>query len=137
MTEVKLTPKQEKFCQVYIEGGNASEAYRQSYDCARMKETTINRNAKAQLDNSKIAARVRELATAHLERHEITVDSLVKELEEARVLARSEKAAAPMVSATMGKGKLLGLIVEKNEHTGKDGAPIEVRRVERVVIDPA
>ena len=28
---VKLTPKQEKFCQVFIETGNASEAYRQAY----------------------------------------------------------------------------------------------------------
>lgn len=30
-----LTPKQEKFCQLYIELGNASEAYRQSYDCSK------------------------------------------------------------------------------------------------------
>ena len=32
-----LTPKQEKFCQLYIELGNASEAYRQSYDCSKMQ----------------------------------------------------------------------------------------------------
>ena len=28
----KLTPKQEKFCQLYVELGNASDAYRGSYD---------------------------------------------------------------------------------------------------------
>ena len=38
-----LTPKQEKFCQKYIEMGNASEAYRQAYNasknrCARRSE---------------------------------------------------------------------------------------------------
>lgn len=32
--------------------------------------------------------------------------------------------------------KTLGMFIEKHEHTGKDGEPIEVRRVERVVIDP-
>ena len=28
----KLTPKQEKFCQLYVELGNASDAYRQAYN---------------------------------------------------------------------------------------------------------
>jgi phage terminase small subunit len=28
----KLTPKQERFVQAYIETGNATEAYRQAYD---------------------------------------------------------------------------------------------------------
>ena len=32
--------------------------------------------------------------------------------------------------------KTLGMFVEKHEHTGKDGQPIEVKRIERVVIDP-
>jgi len=34
---MKLTIKQEKFCNLYIELGNASEAYRQSYNCEKMK----------------------------------------------------------------------------------------------------
>ncbi|EPZ98572.1 terminase small subunit, partial [Glaesserella parasuis] len=40
-----LTPKQEKFCQLYIELGNASEAYRQAYDCSKMSNETINTKA--------------------------------------------------------------------------------------------
>ena len=31
-----------------------------------------------------------------------------------------------MVSATMGKAKLHGLLIDKNELTGKNGQPIEV-----------
>lgn len=50
-----LTPKQEKFCQLYIELGNASEAYRQSYDCQDMKSESINRLAKKELDKIKIS----------------------------------------------------------------------------------
>ncbi len=75
----KLTPKQEKFCQKYIETGNASEAYRQSYDAGKMKPETINRNAHAQLGNSKIAARIGELKLKLEKRHEITVDRVLKE----------------------------------------------------------
>ena len=38
---MKLTPKQEKFAQVYVETSNASEAYRQAYDASKMKAETI------------------------------------------------------------------------------------------------
>lgn len=57
----KLTQKQEMFCLVYIKTGNASEAYRQAYNTSRMKPETVSRNAKALLDNNKIATRVEEL----------------------------------------------------------------------------
>ena len=33
----KLTTKQEKFCKSFIETGNATEAYRRSYDCKNIK----------------------------------------------------------------------------------------------------
>ena len=108
-----MTPKQEKFCLVYIETGNASEAYRQSYNTAKMKPETVNRTAKQLLDNRKIAARLDELREEHAKRHEITVDTLVAELEEARKLAFETDKAAAAVQATMGKAKLLGLVVDK------------------------
>jgi len=54
----KLTPKQETFCLVYQETGNASEAYRLAYDTRKMKAETVNRNAKAMLDHNKIATRI-------------------------------------------------------------------------------
>jgi len=44
---VKLTPKQQKFCYKYIETGNASKAYRQSYDTENMKPATIKPESKA------------------------------------------------------------------------------------------
>jgi phage terminase small subunit len=61
VSRIALTPKQEKFCLAYLKTGNASEAYRLSYDAENMKSETVNRNAKALLDNSKIAARLQEL----------------------------------------------------------------------------
>lgn len=59
-----LTPKQESFCLAYLETGNASEAYRRSYRADKMKPESINRTAKALLDNVKIAARLEELTKA-------------------------------------------------------------------------
>ena len=122
-----LTPKQEAFALAYVETGNASEAYRRSYNAEKMKPETVNRNAKALMDNNKVATRVQELRAAHVERHEITVDDLIRELEEARSIAMAGERQQPaaMVAASMGKAKLLGLLMDKTEVTGKDGGPIE------------
>jgi phage terminase small subunit len=56
-----LTPKQDSFISVYLETGNATEAYRRSYDTTKMKDPTINRAAKELLDNPKIATRLQVL----------------------------------------------------------------------------
>ena len=115
MDKIKLTPKQEKFCQVYIETGNASEAYRQAYNTEKMKPESVNSKGYQLLQQVQITARLDELRAEHKKRHEITVDTLVAELEEARKLAFETDKAAAAVSATMGKAKLLGLVVEKQE----------------------
>ena len=122
-----LTIKQEKFCMVYIETGNASEAYRQAYNCENMKEATINRNAKMMIDDNKISTRVKELKSGHTKRHELTIDDLVKQLEEARqvALALENPQCSAAISATMGTAKLLGLVVDKNETTGANGGAIQ------------
>lgn len=118
MTE--LTLKQEAFCLAYIETGNASEAYRQTYDGKGMKPETINRKAKELLDNGKITATIEELQGQHIARHKITIDSLLNELEEARLLAREKENPNAMTQATMGKAKLLGLDKQIIDHTSSD-----------------
>ena len=120
-----LTPKQEAFVQTYIETGNASEAYRLAYD-TKASSKTVHEKASRLLAEGKVRARLKALQEKHSERHEVTVDSLVLELDEARSLAMRTKAPGAAVSAIMGKGKLLGLVVDRNEHSGKDGEPIKV-----------
>lgn len=56
--ENRLTPKQERFCLEYTEKGNASEAYRASYDTSRMKSETVNRAAFRLMQVSKICTRI-------------------------------------------------------------------------------
>lgn len=119
-----LTPKQENFCLAYLETGNASEAYRRAYDAENMKPESVNRLAKAQLDNVKIASRLEELRAPIIKKAQLTVEDLLRELEEARKLAIDTQAPAPAVSATMGKAKLLGLdkqIIEQTVRVLDDG----------------
>lgn len=115
-----LTPKQEAFALAYIETGNASEAYRQSYSASKMKPEAIMVEASRLLANPIVALRVAELKAAHAKRHEITVDSLLAELDEARQVAlmADKPQSAAAVSATLGKAKLLGLLTDKVEHKG-------------------
>lgn len=117
-----LTPKQEKFCLVYLETGNASEAYRQAYNASNMNTDSINRRAKELLDNSKITARLSEIRAPIIAKTQITVEDLLRELEEARRLALDTGAPAPAVSATMGKAKLLGLDKQVIDHQSSDGS---------------
>ena len=122
-----LTPKQEAFALAYVETGNASEAYRRAYNAAKMKPASVAVNASKLLADAKVALRVQELQAKAVERHEITVDDILRELEEARALAAGGEKPQPaaMVAASMGKAKLLGMLTDKMEHSGKDGGPID------------
>ncbi len=109
----KLTVKQENFCCKYVELGNASEAYRLAYDASNMKPETINVKASELLKNGKVSVRVDELKAQHAERHAVTVDTITQELEEARLMAIVEKQSSAAISASMGKAKIHGLVVDK------------------------
>ncbi|EWC39557.1 terminase small subunit [Stutzerimonas stutzeri] len=108
---MSLTLKQEAFCSAYLETGNASEAYRRAYNAENMKAGTIAVKASELLANGKVAVRLAEMRQAVAERNQITVDDLLRELEEARVKALSceNPQSSAAVSATLGKAKLLGL----------------------------
>lgn len=116
-----ITPKQDAFAQRFLELGNASEAYRQAYDAENMSNEAIWVEASRLLDNPKVALRVKELKALHMHRHNITVDSITEELIEDREFARQQGQASAAISATVHKAKLHGLMVEKQEVTGKDG----------------
>ena len=112
-----LTPKQEAFAQAYMQTGSASEAYRMPYDASKSKPESVHRLAYGVLENVKVASRIKELQDQAQQRHQLTVDDLIKELEEARQIAMGGERPTPaaMVAATMGKAKLLGLDSPKPE----------------------
>lgn len=110
-----MTPKQEAFARAYVETGNASEAYRRSYDAENMKDQVIWNRASELLQHGGVTVRVQELQSAAAEKHKITVDTITEMLKEDRELARTNAQSGAAVSASMGLAKLHGLIVEKRE----------------------
>lgn len=76
----KLTIKQEKACQAYVQTGDKSEAYRRAYSCANMKPGSINVQAFKLFDNPKIALRVRELQSELKKSSDIKKADILEEL---------------------------------------------------------
>lgn len=122
-----LTPKQEAACQAYIEcGGNQSEAYRRAYDAENMKPESVWVEACKVFSNPNVSQRVIELQAKHAKRHDVTIDTITRELDEARELARDCEQPAAMTGATMGKAKIHGLVTDKKELAGAGGGPVVV-----------
>ena len=109
-----MTPKQADFIALYLETQNASEAYKRAYNSTG-KPNTIHRKASELLKHPEVKKEL-ELLQAHAkEQNKITLDKVVDELEEARQVAKQSGNASAMVSATLGKAKVLGLVVDKQE----------------------
>ena len=117
-----LTIKQEAFARSYLETGNASEAYRRSYNAENMTNEVIAVKACELLKNGKVAVMVMQLKAGHQDRHEITVDKLTKMTMDAYDMAMTEQVQAPSAAVKAAEfiGKLHGLVVEKREVLLKD-----------------
>jgi phage terminase small subunit len=146
----KLTPKQEKFCLLYIELGNAAEAYRRAYACANMSAATIQREATRLLANPTITTRLLQLRAQVAEKAVLdkawVLDKIRKNVEVSlgeqtltlKVQKRDKGSGVVTVSeievsahdaAAANKGlellaRHLGMFVDKHEVTGKDGEPL-------------
>src|SRR6516162_9793428 len=111
---ILINSRHEKFAQELAAGLSAAEAYeRAGYqpnygNCIRLK------------GNERIIARVLELQHRGAVRAEVTVASLVQELDEARIEALRLGQASAAVAATMGKAKITGQIIDRAE-VGRPG----------------
>ena len=115
---VLRNPRWENFAQELAKGRSAAEAYvlagykANDGNCIRLK------------GNERVLSRVNELvertAANAAARAEVTVVSLLNELEEVRKLAAEINQPSAAVAASLGKAKVAGLIVERKE-VGKPG----------------
>lgn len=101
-------PRYERFANLIVEGCTSVEAY----DAIEGKGRSPA-NASRWRNNKLISARIDELRDRAARKHEVTVDSLVDELEEARTMAQGLDQPAVMIQATVAKGKLFGLFSER------------------------
>ena len=120
-----LTPKQEAFAQAYIECGNASEAYRRAYDCNTKNANTIHRMAHKVLRSPKVSARLEELRGQSVKKHKLTVESLLKKLDEAFKVAAAAGNGSAMATSVMAMAKLSGLDKEAADEV-PDPVKVEV-----------
>lgn len=79
MAKASLTIKQEKFCNKYLECGNASEAYRYAYDCSKMSDNSVWCNASQLLADTKVAQRLEYLKSHLAEASGITALQIIRE----------------------------------------------------------
>lgn len=107
MTRLKLTFRQEKFAQGIVEGKTVMAAY-----TAAGFEGKIT-TARELMQKENVQARIKELQDRQVQRHDVTVDSLILELESARKSARKWRQSGTMVQATLAKAKLLGMLETK------------------------
>jgi len=118
-----LTPKQEAFCLKYLELGNASEAYQQSYNAENMKKNTIGRKAFALLQDGKITARIDFLKDEAAKIAIVTVSGVLKDLLEIKRYAMQIDSEGLMLRPTEAiktlelLGKHLGMFTDKIEST--------------------
>ena len=103
-----MTPKQELFAQAYLETSNASEAYKRAYN-TQANANTVNRKASQLLKHPEVIKLLAELKAETRQRHKLTIDDILQELEQSRLLALENIQCSAAVTATMSKAKLLGL----------------------------
>ena len=110
----KLPQRRKRFVEEFPNAKNNADAIRKAgYDAGSVVAQSVEANRL--LKDAKVKAHLEAQAQAIAARNAITHDSIAAELESARQLAENLKQPAPMVSASMGKAKLAGLIVDKNE----------------------
>lgn len=123
----KLTPKQENFCQEYIQGGNAAEAYRRAYDAENMKPETVFNSAYKLMEHAGVKARIQELRSEAAKAAMVTLESHLADLARLRDLAEGDGQFSAAITAEISRGKAVGLYTErvKQELTGANGGPMQ------------
>ena len=113
-----LNPRQERFCQLYATGGNASAAYREAYSGA----LGAGQSAFTLLKIPEIKARVAELTGDASQRAEIDRDYLIQfwrevletpigEIDASHPLAQEYQATEVKMPAKDGAGKELARLI--------------------------
>jgi phage terminase small subunit len=124
-----ITAQKQRFVEAYLISSNATKAAIE----AGYSERTASAQASRMLKEGAIQDAIQDARHAASERNKVTVDHLIGELEAARQIAKDERNASGMISATMGKAKILGL----DKPSDKVEQPKEMTiTVVRAFVDP-
>lgn len=114
MPQQLLNPRQHKFVRGVLKGLTQSEAYRAAGYKAS-SQNSAETNASRLIRNDRISAALASARRAPMLAAQVTTDTIVAELEEARLGAQADGQWAAAVAATGMKAKVLGLVIEKRQ----------------------
>ncbi|MGP5174404.1 terminase small subunit [Psychrobacter immobilis] len=122
-----LTPKQQRYDRFVSEmlvDGNVTR----SAKAAGYSEKTAYSQGHRLLKNVEIANAIKAGQKDIAKRNELTIDDIIKELEEARTAALTAESpqSSAAVAATMGKAKVLGMLVDKSEVKNEGNISIDI-----------
>jgi phage terminase small subunit len=122
-----LTPKQEKFCQCIADGMTQADAYRQSYNAARMSDNSIYSKASELMTDGKITSRVAEIKSQLEDKALWTREDSVRALKSVIEGGRP----SDVTGAVKELNSMHGYNEPKKvELTGKDGGPMEIKTLD-------
>ena len=127
MPHVKLTAKQEAFCQGIADGLGQADAYRAAYDAEGMKDNVIYARASELMKNGKVTDRIKELRSQVEEKQLWSREMSVKAL----VQAYREGSGSVKVAAV----KELNAMHGYNEPSKVSINGSLIQRIQREVID--
>lgn len=96
---MKLTAKQEAFCQAIASGKTQADAYRAAYKSDKITDNAIYVNASRLLDNTKVALRVEELRRELSQKHLWTREKSVKALITAYKISNEDRNTGGMIGS--------------------------------------
>lgn len=118
--------RHERFTHEYILcGGNATEAYRRTWEAFPNAKPITNPNSwkviACQVSNRpEVKSRIMEKAEKMAKKADITMDKVLSDLQEALNMARLHAKPSDMISASMAQAKIVGLLRDRVE-TGNVG----------------
>jgi hypothetical protein len=121
-----LTAKQEAFAQAVATGKTQADAYRTAYNAGNMKPPTVQKRASELMSCGEVSGRVAELRKPVVAAAQITLSSHLERLKALSESAEASNQFSASIAAEVARGKASGLYVDKMEHTGKDGASIDM-----------
>jgi predicted transcriptional regulator len=106
--------RHEKFLREYLRCDfNGAEAYRRVYP--RHRPNIAKVSASRLLSSANLQRRLREVQVDIIKRADITVDRILNEYEDARLMAMAQQKPEAMGALSERKAKLVGLLVDRRE----------------------
>jgi hypothetical protein len=109
-----MTPREEKFARLVVEGKSQSEAYRICYPHSkRWKPESIHVSASKLA--SKVRPRVQNMQEEAKDRALLSLEEHMAKLQELRDAASDDASWSPAISAEVKRGELMGFYVARSE----------------------